>query len=96
MYRNFASPIRKCGKCKLNFKTHCGLFENPHEMWSKHRKCPGYLSEAHHQKYLESQEARLNKLRSKPSRYARRQDAKLRHTEPHHDGLHPTRPKKRR
>lgn len=96
MHRKNGRPVRKCGKCKLNFKTHCGLFANPHEIWNKHRKCPGYLSEVHYHKYLKLQETRLGKLRSKPSVYARRQDAKLRHTEPHYDGLHPTRPKKGR
>jgi hypothetical protein len=89
MYRNGSRPIRKCGKCKLNFKTHCGLFSNPHEMWNKHRKCPGHMSEKHFRQYTEEQE-RLAQA-SKPAESARRRQAKLRKTEPHHDGMKPHR-----
>lgn len=86
MQRNSQRPVRKCGKCKLNFKTQCGLFENPHAMWDEHRKCPGYLSETHYQQYLELEQKRQEELLSNPAAVQRRQEAKLRHTEPHHDG----------
>jgi len=93
MYRNSRRPTRKCGKCKLNFKTHCGLFDNPHDAWNQHRKCPGYLSETHYQQYLELEEKTSRELESKSSAFARRHDAKLRKTEPHYDGKHLNKPK---
>ena len=92
MYRANGHPIRKCGKCKLNFRTHCGLFDSPHTMWDKHRKCPGYMSEDHYREYLALQDKAAAKRRSKPSVLARREDAKRRRTEPHHDGTHLNKP----
>jgi len=93
MYRNGRRPIRKCGKCKLNLKTHCGLFDDPHDMWNRHRKCPGYMSEEHYQEYLRIQERTEQERQSKQSLFIRREGAKLRHTEPHYDGRRPTKPR---
>ncbi len=96
MHRNSRRPTRKCGKCELNFKTHCGLFNDPRDQWTRHRKCPGYMSETHYQQYLATQEKTDKELASKPSALARRKDAKLRHTEPHYDGMHLNKPRTRR
>ena len=86
MYKNGRHPVRKCGKCKLNFRTHCGVYENPHEMWGTHRKCPGFMNEKVYAAYLEKEE-RLTKTNGKKSSVAaRRKTARLRNTEPHHDG----------
>lgn len=86
MQRHSQRPVRKCGKCKLNFKIHCGLFDSPHAMWTEHRRCPGYLSENHYQQYLALQQKLQSELQSKPATAERRQEAKRRHTEPHYDG----------
>ena len=85
--------IRKCGKCKLNLRTHCGLFDNPRAMWHNHRKCPGYMKEEYYQEYLHRQERLAQMVSSKPSSLTRRQQAKIRHTERHHDGMHPVKPR---
>ncbi len=86
MQRNSQHPVRKCGKCKLNFKTHCGLFENPHAMWNGRRKCPGYLSDDHYRQYEALQLKLQTELQKRPGVAERRLRAKLRQTEPHHDG----------
>lgn len=62
-------------------------------MWNSHRKCPGYMSEEHYEQYLRQQDKEAERLRSKPSAVTRREEAKLRHTEPHYDGRHANKPK---
>jgi len=83
MHRNNRCPIRKCGKCKLNFRTYCGLYDNPREQWHERRKCPGYMSESHYQQYLRRQQAAVELRQSKPREVLRRQAAKLDRTTPH-------------
>ena len=86
MHRNNQHPIRKCGKCKLNFRTYCGLYDNPHEQWHGRRKCPGHMSENHYQQYLRRQQAAAERRQSKAGEILRRQAAKLDKTTPHYDG----------
>ena len=94
MHRNNQHPTRKCGKCKLNFRTYCGLFDNPHEQWHGHRKCPGHMSESHYQKYLRRQQVTSELQQSKPGMLVRRKAAKLHKTTPHYDGVVNTKNKK--
>ena len=92
MRKNSKHPIRKCGKCPLNFKTYCGVFENPHETWNSHRKCPGFMNKKMHEKYLKQLAKASQQVRSNPSRFARQQQAKLRRTATHRDDTHLIRP----
>ena len=87
MHSNNRHPTRKCSKCKLNFRTYCGLFDNPHQQWHERRKCPGYMSESHYQQYLCHQQTASEVQQSKPGMFARRKAAKLRKTTAHYDGV---------
>ena len=93
MRKDTRRPIRKCGKCRLNFRTHCGLFANPHEMWRKHRKCPGYMNESYYVMYEQRQEKAAQQVGGKTTNFVRREAARLRQTEAHHDGMHQARPR---
>ena len=86
MYKNASHPVRKCGKCKLNFKTNCGVFDNPHDMWHQHKACPGHLNEGLYQVYLSNQQRAISQAVSKQSVLIRRAVTRLRQTESHHDG----------
>ena len=81
MHRN-GKPVRKCHGCGLNFRDHCGVYDNPHEQWSHHRRCPGYMNE----KMLADYEANRAGLQGDPKREKRKAVAKKRKTESHHDG----------
>ena len=75
-------PVRKCTGCRLNFRDHCGVFENPREVWEKHRVCPGYKNEKLLAQYVEIQ-ARKHPDSKKERR---REIAKLRRTVTRHLG----------
>jgi len=81
MHRN-GKPVRKCHGCGLNFRDHCGVYDDPRAQWQHHRVCPGYKNEAMLAEYEahragEGREARKTK---------RRNVAVKRSAEPHHDG----------
>jgi hypothetical protein len=88
MYRNASHPVRKCGKCKLNLKTSCGVFDNPHDLWHGRKMCPGYMNEGLYQLYLSNQQRAISQAVSKQSVLVRRAVTRLRQTETHHDGRH--------
>jgi hypothetical protein len=75
MHRS-AKPVRKCHGCGLNLGDHCGVFENPHEMWAKHAVCPGYKNE----KLLAQYQASQARKQVDVKKEKRRQVAKLRRT----------------
>ncbi|MEW6359761.1 MAG: hypothetical protein AB1696_25710 [Planctomycetota bacterium] len=77
-------PVRKCHACGLNFGDHCGAFEYPHDMW-RNGKCPGFQNEALLQKYLAEQARK----QVDAAREKRQQTMRLRHTEPHYQGVSP-------
>ena len=86
MYRNASHPVRKCGKCKLIFKTSCGAFDHPHDMWHGRVKCPGFMNEALFKLYLSNQQRAIAQAVSKQSVLLRRAVSRLKQTESHHDG----------
>jgi len=75
-------PTRKCNACGLNFRNHCGVYNNPHEQWQKHRRCPGYMNE----KLLAEYQARQAAAQDNARKAKRKALAKQRHSESHHDG----------
>ena len=75
-------PVRRCHGCGLNFRDHCGMYDSPQEMWHGHHKCPGYNNE----ELLAEYEARLAKEGSDKGKATRKSVARLRQTEPHHNG----------
>lgn len=85
MRRN-GRPIRKCGKCQLNFKTHCGLYDDPHEMWSRNRKCPGHMNPDAYQQYLDQRQRSEKQQADRRTAERRRHVAKMHHTKTHSDG----------
>ncbi|HOI54155.1 MAG TPA: hypothetical protein PLP01_02795 [Phycisphaerae bacterium] len=87
MDRKNRHPIRKCGKCKLNLRTECGLFDNPREQWNTHRKCPGYMSEAHYERYLARQRMEAERRVQKPRTFVRQEEARMARTAQHNDGV---------
>ncbi|OGG43342.1 MAG: hypothetical protein A3F84_24590 [Candidatus Handelsmanbacteria bacterium RIFCSPLOWO2_12_FULL_64_10] len=80
-HRNARRPVGKCKGCGLNFRTFCGKFENPKEMWVTGR-CKGFMNEALLQEYL--REAETPHLVT--SKMVRQEVARLRATEPHYQG----------
>jgi hypothetical protein len=80
--RNSGKPIGKCKGCPLNLKKRCAVFSNPFEMWQK-GKCRGYGDEALLAEHVAAQAA----VDAKQAKAARRETARRRKTEPHHDGL---------
>ena len=78
-------PVRNCHGCGLNFEDHCGIYETPHEMWH-HRKCPGYLNRA----MLAAYQDRISRQEGHLRKEKRRQAAKQRATEDHHQGTRQT------
>lgn len=81
MNRN-RKPVRKCRGCDLNFHDHCGLYDNPHEMWHNRRRCPGYMNE----ELLAEYQAREAKLKADAPKQIRKAVAGQRRSEPHHNG----------
>jgi len=81
MHRS-GKPVRKCHGCGLNFRDHCGVYDNPHDMWRDHRVCPGYKNEKLLAAYLADQA----KLQADKDKEKRRQIAKLRRTATHSNG----------
>lgn len=77
-------PVRKCHRCGLNLRDHCGKFESPHDMW-RQGKCPGFQNEQMLREYLAEQE----KLQNNLSKARRRAIMRERKTEPHHQGVAP-------
>jgi len=75
-------PIKKCNGCPLNFKSHCGVFEIPRQMWAR-GKCPGYFND----ELLISFKATQAQIAAKEQARRRRQEVQaLRKTEPHYSG----------
>ena len=81
-HRNSRHPIGRCKGCGLNFRTFCGKFENPGKMWGK-GKCNGFMDGDLLREYLE--ETSLEQAVT--SKRIRKEVAKLRATEPHHQGM---------
>ena len=74
-------PVRKCHGCILNLGEHCAVYEDPHERWH-HSKCSSYNDKELYNKYIEN----LKKHPPKEDKERRKEDAKIRHTEEHHQG----------
>jgi len=74
-------PVRNCHGCGLNFGDHCGVYECPHDMWH-HRQCPGYKNEA----MLAEYEEQIARQQSDKRKEKRKEIAKKRATEDHHQG----------
>jgi len=74
-------PIRKCHGCGLNLGDHCATYEFPREMWH-HRSCPGYKNEEKLREY----ETELARHPPNQKKQMRREVAKRRASEPHHQG----------
>ena len=81
MHRS-SKPVRKCNGCGLNFRDNCGVFEDPHDQWSSHHRCPGHMNEEMLAEYNERQALALKN----DKKVKRKEDAKKRKTEAHHDG----------
>lgn len=81
MTERVGKPVRKCYGCGLNLRKHCGVFENPAEMWTK-GTCPGYQNEELLAQYMEATEHHV-----KTPKELRQERAKLQKTEPHWQGL---------
>ena len=75
-------PVRKCHGCGLNFRDHCGAYDDPHEIWHSHRRCPGFMNE----KMLAEYQARMERKQKNAKREQRRSAAKQRDAEPHYNG----------
>lgn len=82
MHRN-GKPVRKCHGCGLNFRDHCGVYSNPHEMWHSRKVCPGYMNEELLAEYQAEQAREDAKLRKKEVRKAVTQQ---RQSVPHRNG----------
>ena len=74
-------PVRKCHGCGLNFRDHCGVFENPHNMWHNHNRCAGYMNEQLLAEYNE----RLAREQTDLKKEKRREVAKQRRTQTRYD-----------
>jgi len=68
MHRN-GKPVGKCHGCGLNFRDHCGVFEDPRGMWTSRRSCPGYRNEQMLAEYTKRQ-AREQAESEQPARRA--------------------------
>ena len=77
-------PVRKCHGCGLNLGDRCGVYEFPHDMWH-HRSCPGFNNQEQLKEFLERQEKQRLDERKERRREAARQKA----CEPHHQGTLP-------
>lgn len=72
-------PVRKCHDCELNLFDHCGIYDIPREMW-RHRTCPGYKN----QELLDTYNEIQARLQVNEHKQKRREVARARATEPHH------------
>jgi hypothetical protein len=76
-------PVRKCNGCGLNFRDHCGVFDNPHDMWhSSRKKCSGYGNDV----MLAEYEAREAKKQVKEKKEQRKVEARERQATQHQNG----------
>jgi hypothetical protein len=74
-------PVHNCHGCGLNLGDHCGMYPVPREMWHE-RICPGFKNEAMLRQYQEEQARHPED----PRKARRCEIARLRATEPHHQG----------
>ena len=81
-HRSSVHPIGKCKGCGLNFRTYCGIFDNPMEMWKK-GKCSGFMNQDLLKEYLAERETPS----AQTPKLIRREVAKKKATEPHHQGM---------
>ena len=81
MHRS-SKPVRKCNGCGLNLGDKCGVYDNPHAQWQKRNGCPGYMNEALLQEYRQ----RTTKQKRDARKVKRKEAARNRRDEPHHDG----------
>ena len=75
-------PIGHCKGCPLNLKKRCGVFSYPALMWAK-GACRGYMNGQLHAEYV----GRQAEFHAKTPRELRRERARMRRTEPHHNGV---------
>jgi len=81
MHRS-SKPVRKCNGCGLNLGDKCGVYDNPHVQWQRRNGCPGHMNEKLLQEYRE----RAAKDRTNARKAKRKEAAKQRRDESHHDG----------
>ena len=79
--KRMVKPVRHCHGCGLNLGTRCGIYEDPHEMW-RNRTCPGHMNQTMFDEYNE----RVCREEAGERKRQRRQTAKARATEDHHQG----------
>jgi hypothetical protein len=73
-------PVRPCHGCALNFRDHCGVYEEPRAMWER-GQCSGYNNPDLIAEYERQRAA------SQPSPHdQRRAVQRLKATEPHYQG----------
>ena len=75
-------PVGKCHGCALNLRDRCGVYEDPHAMWQKHKTCPGFGNTALFEAWQAEKAAKTEDER----KLKRREVAKLRRDEMHHNG----------
>jgi len=74
-------PVHACRDCGLNLGDHCGVYDCPHDMWRR-RKCPGFQNE----EMLKDYQDYVARHPEESSRAERREAAKRRASEDHHQG----------
>jgi hypothetical protein len=79
-----AKPVRECYGCSLNLGEACGIYGEPREMWHR-RRCPGYMNELLTRRYEEA----IARQPPDGRKEKRRQAARSRATEDHHQGTLP-------
>jgi len=77
-----SKPVRKCNGCGLNLGDRCGVYSNPRDQWSGRSHCPGYMNDKMLAEFEEGRKATATDLK----RQDRKDCARLRHTEGHHNG----------
>lgn len=74
-------PARKCHGCGLNLGDRCGIYDFPHDMW-RHKSCPGFGND----ELLADYEVNQARERERQAKRERREVARMRDTEDHHQG----------